>query len=170
MFIRKVSYFLCINTLNPLGVAIMSQTLSLSSAPDKSTAHAAEDAKTDYVGSVIGFPKLILRVEGLAVLAVACFFYARADYSWGMFALLFLVPDVSMVGYLVNKHLGSILYNLAHNYITPAALLVYGEHTSSEILVFCALIWIAHVGFDRLLGYGLKYKTAFKYTHLSTPG
>lgn len=148
----------------------MSQTLSLSSAPDHSVGQAADDAKTDYVGSVIGFPKLILRVEGLAVLAAACFFYARADYSWGMFALLFLVPDVSMVGYLVNKHLGSIFYNLAHNYIFPATLLVYGEYISSETLVFCALIWIAHVGFDRLLGYGLKYKTAFKYTHLSTPG
>ena len=150
----------------------MSQTLSLSTAPAP-TQHieqATVDAKTDYVGSVIGFPKMILRVEGLAVLAAACFFYARADYSWGLFALLFLVPDVSMVGYLVNKQLGSIFYNLAHNYILPAALLVYGEYISSETFVFCALIWIAHVGFDRLLGYGLKYKTAFKYTHLSTPG
>ncbi|MBV1933275.1 MAG: DUF4260 domain-containing protein [Parvibaculaceae bacterium] len=149
----------------------MSHTLSLGTvpAPTKHIEQATKDANTTYVGSVIGFPKLILRVEGLAVLATACFFYARADYSWGLFALLFLVPDISMVGYLVNKQVGSIFYNLAHNYIFPAAMLVYGEYISSEILVFCALIWIAHVGFDRLLGYGLKYRTAFKYTHLSTP-
>lgn len=120
-------------------------------------------------GTAMGFPNWILRAEGLIVLGMSCLFYARADYSWTLFAFLFLIPDLSMLGYLLNKQIGSITYNCGHNYIFPAALLFYGQSISSETLIACALIWVAHVGFDRLLGYGLKYKTAFKHTHLSSP-
>ncbi|MBV1933876.1 MAG: DUF4260 domain-containing protein [Parvibaculaceae bacterium] len=153
----------------------MTKTASISSnlnrIDDIKHPHANQrisDGKAVQKGTAIGFPKWILRTEGLVVLGAACIFYARAEYSWTLFALIFLVPDLLMLGYLVNKQLGSITYNFSHNYILPAALLFYGQNISSETLTACSLIWIAHVGFDRLLGYGLKYKTAFKHTHLSS--
>ena len=84
-----------------------------------------------------------------------------------MFVLLFLVPDMSMLGYLGDRRLGAAIYNLAHTYALPAVLAAYALHQSQPRALDIALIWIAHIGFDRLLGFGLKYQTAFRHTHLS---
>jgi hypothetical protein len=84
-----------------------------------------------------------------------------------MFALLFLVPDLSMIGYAGGARAGSITYNAIHTYVGPLLLGAYslaGEHRTALSI---ALIWIAHIGFDRMLGYGLKYPTRFKDTHLN---
>ena len=83
-----------------------------------------------------------------------------------MFLLLFLAPDLSMLGYLANPRLGSLVYNLAHTYFVPLVLAGIGLVASSHLCILLALIWAAHIGMDRLLGYGLKYPTAFKDTHL----
>jgi hypothetical protein len=116
-------------------------------------------------------PLPLLRLEGAAVLAVSVFAYHWSHGSWLLFAVLFLAPDLSMVGYLINAGAGSITYNAVHTYAGPLLLAAYslesyplagGRHTALLI----ALIWIAHIGFDRLLGYGLKYPTQFKDTHL----
>lgn len=119
-------------------------------------------------GAVTDGPRLWLRLEGLAALAVACYLYARGGHSWLHFALLFLVPDLSFAAYLAGTRVGAIGYNLLHSYVGPlllaAALLVAGRSPAM------ALIWIAHIGFDRLLGYGLKYPTSFAATHLGRIG
>lgn len=86
--------------------------------------------------------------------------YARA------FASLFLVPDLSMLGYLRGPRVGAVCYDAAHSYVGPLALLGVGGLAAAPTAVAIALIWIAHVGFDRALGYGLKYGTAFRDTHL----
>ena len=111
-------------------------------------------------------PKWLLRIEGLVVLIVSVVVYRELSYSWGKFALLFFVPDIFMVGYLVDTKIGAVVYNFGHTYVAPILflLLVYILKLSS--LYFITLIWVAHIGFDRLLGYGLKYPTAFKDTHL----
>jgi hypothetical protein len=111
-------------------------------------------------------PKLLLHAEGLAVLATSCCIYANIDASWRYFALLFLAPDLSMIGYLVDKKVGAWCYNAAHTYLGPALLGGSAFAMHQPALLSIAVIWTAHIGFDRLLGYGLKYTTDFKDTHL----
>ena len=117
--------------------------------------------------SKIFSPKIILHVEGALLLLASAFFYARLDGNWLMFALLFFVPDVSIAGYLINPAVGAVTYNLAHAYYLPAILAAYGLLAPSSFAISLALIWFAHAGFDRLLGFGLKYPTRFQDTHLN---
>ena len=111
-------------------------------------------------------PGVLLRVEGAAVLALSLFFYHAAGGSWGRFLLLFLWPDLAMLGYTVSVGVGTRLYNSVHTYVGPVALAGWSVHEHKEGFLAFALIWFAHVGFDRALGYGLKYPTFFKDTHL----
>lgn len=114
------------------------------------------------LGAVIGGPRTLLRVEGLVMLVVAALGYHHLGAGWGMFAALFLVPDLSFLGYLAGPRIGAIAYNAAHGLVGPALLAAFAPAL--------ALIWVAHVGFDRALGYGLKYETRFGATHLGTLG
>jgi hypothetical protein len=100
------------------------------------------------------------------VLALACAAYRHLGASWLMFGLLFLVPDVSMVGYLLNPRAGAWTYNSVHTYVGPISLAVLGHFGNMPALLPICAIWFAHIGFDRVLGYGLKYETNFKDTHL----
>jgi hypothetical protein len=127
-------------------------------------------AHASGAGVVTGAPRLILRLEGAVVLALACLAYARLDGGWAMFALLFLAPDLSMLGYLAGRKAGAVCYNLGHGYLLPAALAALGLATAQHLALALALIWAAHIGLDRMLGYGLKYPTAFAHTHLGIVG
>ena len=111
-------------------------------------------------------PKLFLHIEGAAVLLAACVFYHQLHGNWLWFALLFLTPDLSMLGYLAGKRLGATIYNLVHTYSAPLLLLGLLWLAGMNPYLWIPLIWIAHIAFDHLLGYGLKYETAFKDTHL----
>ena len=121
-------------------------------------------------GAVRGFPRLLLRTEGGVVLAATTFLYAGTGLSWIAFAALLLVPDVAMLGYLRDTRLGAVTYNLAHTYAWPALLALVAAVIGSRIAYATALIWLAHIGMDRLLGFGLKYPTSFHHTHLGTIG
>lgn len=116
--------------------------------------------------SMLTKPKLLLHVEGAAILMLCVFFYHQLHASWLLFAILFLAPDLFMLGYLANVRIGSAIYNFAHTYITPGILLAIAYLAVKQQLFPLALIWTAHIGFDRLLGFGLKYPTNFKDTHL----
>jgi hypothetical protein len=115
---------------------------------------------------VLARPGLLLRIEGGALLAIAVFFYHSIGATWGMFALLFLWPDVSMLGYAAGSRLGAQLYNLCHWETLPFLLASASFSVHRWRTLAFALIWLAHIGADRLLGYGLKYPTFFKDTHL----
>jgi len=117
-------------------------------------------------GDVRGIPRLILQLEAAIVLVAALIVYAQVGSGWILFAVLFLIPDLSMLGYLIDRRMGAAIYNIGHSYILPAALGSYGYLAADRLAVSVALIWIAHIGFDRLIGYGLKYATAFHHTHL----
>ena len=121
-------------------------------------------------GYVQGFPRQILRVEGAAFLVVSVFGYAHLGHSWRLFVILFLVPDLSMLGYLSNARAGAILYNAAHTFAVPLALAALAVVCSASLILALAMIWVAHIGFDRMLGYGLKYGSAFTDTHLGRIG
>lgn len=111
-------------------------------------------------------PHVLLRLEGLAVFAAAIALYFDADYSVLALILLILAPDVSFAAYVAGPRVGALAYNAVHTLTFPIALGVAGVLAESGVPVQVALIWLAHIGMDRLLGYGLKYPSAFKDTHL----
>jgi hypothetical protein len=111
-------------------------------------------------------PAWLLRVEETALLVAAVFLYAHFHFSWVLFAVLFLAPDLFMLGYLANPRLGSALYNLGHFIFVPLALFAVAVATRHPVLAAIAIIWFSHIAFDRMLGYGLKYPAHFKDTHL----
>ena len=112
------------------------------------------------------FPRLLLHAEGLAVLAGALVLYFHAGYGWLLLVLLVLAPDLSMFGYLGGPSMGTLTYDVVHTHVGPVALAVVGVLGGWDTATQVALIWAAHIGADRLLGYGLKYPTSFKETHL----
>ena len=111
-------------------------------------------------------PSLLLRLEGAALFAASLFVYAHLHVSWLLFAILFLAPDLFMLGYLANPRLGAALYNLAHTVALALALLAWAFATRHPVAGAIATIWLSHIEWDRMLGYGLKYPTFFKDTHL----
>jgi hypothetical protein len=112
-------------------------------------------------------PGMLLRLEGLAAFTISILLYARHDASWLMLVVLALAPDLSALGFLGGPRAGTIAYNIAHTYTVPAILGVAGLLGDSDLAIALALIWTAHIGMDRAIGYGLKYESAFKDTHLS---
>lgn len=121
-------------------------------------------------GETIGVVRLTLRLEGLCVLVAAVLAYSKFGFSWSTFALFFLTPDVSFLGYLAGSRIGAITYNAAHSYIGAIACLAAGLLLPASVLSCAGVIWCAHIGFDRALGYGLKYSTGFVFTHLGIVG
>lgn len=121
-------------------------------------------------GSANGGVRLLLRAEGLMVLAASVAAYAQFGAGWGWFAALFLLPDLSFAAYLAGPRWGALAYNAAHSYLGAVGLLAVGALGGSPLLLAAALVWCAHIGFDRLLGYGLKYGAGFGHTHLGRLG
>ncbi len=117
-----------------------------------------------------GGVRRILRLEGLVLLAAAVASYAQASGDWKLFAILFLAPDLSFIAFLFGPRAGAAAYNAMHSTLGPLALGAAALLLHQPIALSVALIWIAHVGFDRALGYGLKYATAFNDTHLGRIG
>jgi hypothetical protein len=120
--------------------------------------------------SVDGWPRMLLRLEGACILADAVSAYGWLGQSWWIFAALLFVPDVSMLGYAAGPVAGAVLYNLAHFLALPLVGLCLAAGLGHPDLVGLALIWLAHIGLDRALGYGLKYASGFGDTHLGVIG
>jgi len=113
---------------------------------------------------------LILRAEGLALLLLATGGFMLTGLSWWLYAALFLVPDLSLAAYWAGPRLGAVVYNALHSTLLPAVLLAAGAASGTVLVLGLAAIWAAHIGFDRMLGYGLKYATGFHDTHLGRIG
>lgn len=112
----------------------------------------------------------LIRIEGLAVLVGVSAVYFFAGMPWWLYALLFFAPDFSFAGYVFGPGMGAIIYNLLHSLIGPVGLGLLGLFSGGEWLQAIALIWFAHIGFDRAFGYGLKYADSFSQTHLGPIG
>jgi Domain of unknown function (DUF4260) len=119
-------------------------------------------------GVVIGMPRLVLRGEGLALFCFGIAAFGSASLSWWL--ALFLAPDIGLAGYLAGPRIGAIAYNALHTITLPVCLTALGIVGESTLLFGVAAIWTAHIGFDRMLGYGLKYSTEFGHTHLGRIG
>ncbi len=121
-------------------------------------------------GSVTGGVRTLVRLEGFAAFVASFAVYAHAGFSWPAFALFFLAPDLAMLAYFAGPRAGAVAYNLAHTYALALALALAGFLGGVPAAVAAALIWIAHIGFDRMLGYGLKYPSGFGDTRLGRVG
>jgi hypothetical protein len=115
-------------------------------------------------------PRRLLRAEGAALAAAAIVGYAHFGAGWWVFAALILAPDVAMLGYLAGPRGGALVYNAGHTTGVPLAHGRVGALAGLPVAVAVALIWLAHIGIDRALGYGLKYPDAFGNTHLGSLG
>ena len=113
-------------------------------------------------------PRILLRIEGGAVLALALGGYFALGGSLWRLVVRALAPELSMVGYLVGARTGAWSYNLFHTYALPLALGAIGFWGQYRLALLVALVWIGHIGADRLVGYGLKFESGFDRTHLST--
>jgi Domain of unknown function (DUF4260) len=117
-------------------------------------------------GVVTGLPLVLLRSEGLALLAMALVLYGRYGQSWWLFLALLPVPDLGLLGQLRSKHAGAVTYDLTHTYAPAAALGLVGIVAGSGLAVALALVWFAHIGMDRALGLGLLYPDGSGRSHL----
>lgn len=117
-------------------------------------------------GFVKAWPRTLLQVEGAVILGASLWAFSRSRQSWWAFAGILFLPDLGMTGYLANTSLGAALYNATHTETPPILLLCAGLAQKNNFLSAVAATWLAHIGMDRMMGFGLKYGTSFNHTHL----
>lgn len=132
-----------------------------------------------YLSNSIGLPKFrsnsspmkkLLKLEELFCLILAFYLFLDLNYAWWWFFVLFLTPDLSMVGYLLNSRVGALLYNVVHHKGVAIAIYLVGGYFNLQLLQLIGLILFGHSSMDRILGYGLKYPDAFAHTHVGMIG
>jgi len=121
-------------------------------------------------GAATGGVRDVMRWEGVALFMGTTLFYVFSGSPWQAYAILFFVPDLTFLAYLAGPRIGAVVYNAAHVTIGPMVLAMLGLVFAEPALGSVALIWLAHIGLDRALGYGLKYAAGFRYTHLGRIG
>ena len=114
--------------------------------------------------------KKLIVLEELFLVLLAIFLFRNLGYDWWWFAIFFLAPDLSMVGYLAGSRVGAMTYNFVHHKALAISVYVGGVLLANPLLQFVGLILLAHSSFDRIFGYGLKYSDAFQHTHLGMIG
>jgi hypothetical protein len=112
----------------------------------------------------------LIKVEELALAALAVFLFRFLGYAWWWLAVLFLAPDASIVGYLAGPRVGAFTYNLVHQKAVAVTLYIVGYFAGSHAMQLAGVVMLAHSSADRVLGYGLKHTDAFQHTHLGTIG
>lgn len=112
----------------------------------------------------------LLKLEELGQFLLAIFLFHFLDYQWWLFPLLILVPDISMLAYLMNTKTGALFYNLFHHKLLAIAIIIIGYLFTNQLIMLIGIILFAHSAMDRIFGYGLKYEDDFKHTHLGWIG
>jgi hypothetical protein len=121
-------------------------------------------------GAATGGVRTLLRIEGLTLFVGMTLLYGVWGGSWWIYAILFFVPDLSFLGYLAGPRAGALAYNAMHTYMPSLILSVLGFALALPLTLSIAMIWMAHIGIDRALGFGLKYDAGFGFTHLGRIG
>lgn len=121
-------------------------------------------------GAATGGVRDLLRWEGVTLFVGMTLFYWISGAPWLHYALVFFVPDLAFLAYLAGPRIGAGVYNATHATIGPLLLVLFGLLTAEPLPGSLAMIWLAHIGFDRMLGYGLKYEAGFRFTHLGRIG
>ena len=114
--------------------------------------------------------KTLLNLEDLGKLIASYVLTLLIGFKWWAFFAWLLVPDVSMIGYLVNTKWGAWLYNLVHHQGVAAAVGLFGLYMGDTNIQFAGLLLFGHSAMDRIFGYGLKHEDSFHNTHLGWIG
>ena len=122
---------------------------------------------TERARRAMSLPRALLHLEGAAVLLLAAAAYFRLGHPWWLFLLLLLAPDLSLLGLMAGPRVGAVAYNAAHTTVGPLALLGIGWWVGGgqSVAVAVAFVWLAHIGLDRMVGYGLRYTDSAKRNH-----
>jgi len=112
----------------------------------------------------------LLKIEELLLFVLGIYLFNSLDYSWWWFIALFLAPDLSMLGYLINTKVGALCYNIFHHKGLAIIIYLLGVYFQNEIMSLVGVILFSHASFDRVFGYGLKYPDKFEHTHLGKIG
>ena len=112
----------------------------------------------------------LLKLEEAAIFLLSLYLFSTLDFTWWWFPTLLLVPDIGMVGYLFNPKFGAFIYNLFHHRMVASVVLFYGLASGNDYVVLAGIILFAHISFDRMMGYGLKFSDSFNHTHLGEIG
>lgn len=114
--------------------------------------------------------KTVVRLEEFGIFLFSIYLFSTLTYRWWLFPLLLLVPDISMIGYLKDKKVGAIVYNLFHFRAFALILYVLGSYFSMPLASLIGVILFAHSSLDRAFAYGLKFEDSFRHTHLGIIG
>ena len=110
--------------------------------------------------------KNLIRLEEIGLFILSVYLFSLLNYSWWLFPLVLLVPDIGMAGYFANTKIGAVIYNIFHHRAISIIIYIVGALMGNQLVQFAGLILFAHSTFDRVLGYGLKFGDNFKHTHL----
>lgn len=121
-------------------------------------------------GETTGGVRTLLRIEGVTLFVGMTLLYGVWGGSWWIYAALFFVPDLSFLAYLAGPRAGAAFYNATHTYMLPLILSFIGFGMALPLTLSISMIWMAHIGIDRALGFGLKYDAGFGFTHLGRIG
>lgn len=114
--------------------------------------------------------KNMLKIEELVQFLFGIFLFSRTEYSWWIFPVLLLTPDIGMVGYLINSKVGAFIYNLFHLKSVALLFIIVGVYFNKSLIELVGIILFSHSAIDRIFGYGLKYSDSFNNTHLGKIG
>ncbi len=112
----------------------------------------------------------LLKSEELGQFLLAIYLFTNLDYAWWVFPACILLPDLSMIGYLINPKYGAFLYNFFHHKLTAILIFMLGSITSMPVIILVGVILFGHSSMDRIFGYGLKFNDSFNHTHLGKIG
>lgn len=110
--------------------------------------------------------KNLLRLEELVQFIFGIVMFCALDYAWWVFPALLLLPDIGMLGYLINPKVGALLYNIFHHKGLAILTILLGYFFLGEFYTLIGVILFSHAAMDRCFGYGLKYPDSFSNTHL----
>lgn len=114
--------------------------------------------------------KTVITLEELGMFLFSIFIFSSLPFAWWWFPVLILTPDISMIGYALNNKIGAILYNIVHHKAFSLFIFVIGYYLRNDVLLLAGAILFGHSSMDRMFGYGLKYFSGFKRTHLGEIG
>jgi len=110
--------------------------------------------------------KTLLKLEEAAQFALSIVLFAKLPFVWWLYPALLLLPDIGMLGYAVNTTVGAFVYNLFHHKGIAILIGIAGLALANPTLLLAGVILFGHSAMDRMMGYGLKYKNGFAFTHL----
>lgn len=114
--------------------------------------------------------KMLLKLEELAMFLLGIYAFAHLNFAWWWFVILLLAPDIGMLGYLFGNKIGALCYNSFHHRGVAILFFLIGIYFENPVLQLCGIMLFSHAAMDRIFGYGLKYETGFKFTHLGEIG